>query len=347
MFTINQDSCEEDESAALDTVLQRTPSVLVSVILHLVVLILLALLMMARDIRSGPLVIEVGEAESESVSIESISIEPVDVELSSEPIEQEISQVSLEPTEAERVQLDGNEFDGLFASVELKGFSEGFAKRIQDAQSHGIEIVIVFDSTGSMGSEIQNVKQRIFQISSAVLRKIPRAKFSLVTYRDRGDSYVARGIELQNDPKRMLYFVNGVNAGGGGDEPEAVQAGMRVAIKENTYRSKAQKVMILFGDAPPHQADLATCLMYAKRFRGYGKGQVHTVSCRASTPLPAFYAIAREGGGDAFVMNQADRLMEELLALAFGPKNREEVLRFFEVDKTGPPKQRRSRRRAR
>ncbi|MEL6109353.1 MAG: vWA domain-containing protein [Planctomycetota bacterium] len=347
MFHINQDSIEEGDNAALETVLQRTPSVLASVILHLVVLILLALLMMARQVRTGPLVIEIGEAESDSVPIESISIEPVEIESSSEPIEQEMSEVGLESTEAERVEFDGDEFDGLFASVELKGFSKGFAKRIQDAKSNGIEIVIVFDSTGSMGSEIQNVKQRIFEISSAVLRKIPRAKFSLVTYRDQGDAYLARGIELQNDPRRMLYFVNGVRAGGGGDSPEAVQAGMRVAINDNSYRSKAQKVMILFGDAPPHEADLPECLTFAKRFRGYGKGQVHTVTCRASTPLPEFYAIAREGGGDAFVMNQADRLMEELLALAFGPKNREEVLRFFDVETVERTNQRRSRRRVR
>src|SRR5690606_2003213 len=47
-------------------------------------------------------------------------------------------------------------------------------------KEHGIEIVIVFDSTGSMRREIDAVKERIETIGNAVLRKIPHARFSLV-----------------------------------------------------------------------------------------------------------------------------------------------------------------------
>ncbi|MEO1526845.1 MAG: vWA domain-containing protein [Planctomycetota bacterium] len=332
MLDVQGPSSEDEEEPTLDLILRRAPSVLVSIILHLLVLILLALLILARDSPKGPLVLEIGEADSDTVAIDSIVIEPTEVEVQPETVQDFKTEVNLDVNPTERVQLKGDEFEGLFASVEMQGYSEGFAKRIQDAQANGIEILIVFDSTGSMGGEIQNVKRRILEISSSVLRKIPRAQFSLVTYRDRGDAYVARGIELQNDPNRLVYFINGVYAGGGGDSPEAVQAGMRVAIEENRFRSKAQKVMIVFGDAPPHAYHLPTCLEYAKRFHGYGKGQVHTVTCRASVPIPEFYSIARAGGGDAFVMNQVDRLMEEILILAFGPKNRDEVLRFFEVE---------------
>lgn len=341
MLNVQQD--QDDDEATVDLLLRRAPSVLVSVIAHLLVLILLGLLMMTQRPDKQPLVIEIGEAESESIEVESITIEPVDVAMPSEPAPSEMTTVSFDLGPSDRVELQGNEFDGLFAAVEMQGYSEGFSRRIQDAQANGIEIVIVFDSTGSMGSEIQNVKQRILEISSSVMRKIPRAQFSLVTYRDRGDAYVARGIELQKNPSHLLSFINGVQAGGGGDRPEAVQAGMRVAIEDNRFRSKAQKVMILFGDAPPHAYDLPICLKYAERFRGYRKGQVHTVTCRASTPLREFYEIARSGGGDAFLMNQADRLMDEILVLAFGPKNRDEVLRFFEVE--SEPANQKSRRR--
>ena len=77
------------------------------------------------------------------------------------------------------------------------------------AQRHDapIEIVVVFDSTGSMGSEIYAVKRRIVKIGKTVLEKIPRARFSLVTYRDRRDTYLVKGIELSNSLERLESFV--------------------------------------------------------------------------------------------------------------------------------------------
>lgn len=204
-------------------------------------------------------------------------------------------------------------------------------------------LVIELDSTGSMGQEIKSVRQRIRQIGESVLRKIPNAKFSLATYRDLNDNYVARGIPLTKDLPEMEQFVMGVVANGGGDRPEAVQAGMLWAMRENEFRSNAQKVMIIFGDAPPHPYRLNACLDLAEKFRGYSKGRVYTVTCRSPSPLPEFYSIARTGGGDAFVMANVDQLMDDLLVITFGTENRDQVLKFFELDpRSDPPGERKA-----
>ncbi|HND56169.1 MAG TPA: hypothetical protein PLV92_27320, partial [Pirellulaceae bacterium] len=66
------------------------------------------------------------------------------------------------------------------------GLDGDFKKMIENAQQNGLDLVIVFDSTGSMGAEIEGVKRQIFQIGSALLKKVPTTRISLVTYRDKG-----------------------------------------------------------------------------------------------------------------------------------------------------------------
>ena len=215
--------------------------------------------------------------------------------------------------------------------LDLEGYSSSFSKIIFDAYEHGIEIAIVFDSTGSMRDEIEAVKRRTATICSSVLSKLPKARFSLVTYRDRTDQYLVRGIPFDNSIPHLVNFANHVTANGGGDTPEALHAGMAWALTQNDFRPYSRKAMLIFGDAPPHRLFLDRCVNMARQFHRSGKASVHTVTCRQPMPLPEFYLIANAGGGRAFVFSDTRRLMEELLVLAFGPEHRHEVLRFFEI----------------
>lgn len=320
-----------NDADAIDAFLRRAPAMLVSVIIHLIVLICLAIFTY-RIQKQEPLIIEIGQlADQQQPQIESIVIEPMDVD-----VQPEIEDVVSVPIAVEPIKIQGTAVTPApqtthFVSGRIKGLSPSFSSRIQDARKNGIDIVVVFDSTGSMRGEIETVKRRIHAIGNAVLDKIPRAKFSLATYRDVSDDYLVRGIRLSDEIRQVHSFVSGVSAGGGGDMPEAVQAGMLWAMQANSYRQQSQKVMLIFGDAPPHQSDMELCLQLAEEFRDYGKGSVHTVTCRRKTPLPEFYSIARAGGGEAYVMMNVDQLMEDLLVIAFGGQDREEVLRFFEV----------------
>ena len=338
---VREDSEAFAESETLDEVLQRAPATMASIIVHLLILICLAMWSWRIE-KDAPLVIEIGQAETpEGPQIESLVFENVDVDLPAE--QEEVSEVEITPlklaSEPMVVESDSVSPDvqlTRLASGSMKGYSPSFAYKIADAQRNGIEIVVVFDSTGSMGPEIEAVKARISQIGKAVLSKIPKARFSLCTYRDLNDSFTVRGLELTQDLGRIQRFIDGVYASGGGDHPEAVQIGMRWAVHQTDYRQAAQKVMLIFGDAPPHRADVDECLELADRFRSYGKGQIFTVTCRKSYPIPEFYSIAQAGGGEAYVMQNSQRLMEDLLVIAFGVENRDQVLRFFDLRKPQP-----------
>ncbi|MFK8112857.1 MAG: hypothetical protein AB8B91_11675 [Rubripirellula sp.] len=339
----------------LEDFLRAAPAALVSLIVHLILLLVLGLLAL-NDVSQEPLVLEIAQALPESeVHLETPSFElPADlppppsrseVVNVTEVAEVELGEIS-NPLDVIAKELDfevsseftteefaSKEFDQVsaeqFAAVE--GVSIEFGKDIQYAQKHGMDIVIVFDSTGSMGSEISEVKRRISVLGTMILRKIPRARFSLITYRDVGDLYLVRGTPLTAEVKDLTKFIRGVEHGGGGDAPEAVQAGMGWAMNRLYFGEKTKKAMLIFGDAPPHSRDLRDCVHMARIFHRKG-GQVSTITCRAQNSLPEFYQIALAGGGDAYIMQNANRLMEQLLILAFGREHREDVLKFFELD---------------
>jgi hypothetical protein len=219
-------------------------------------------------------------------------------------------------------------------AVSIGGGSMGggsFEGLVQNLRRNGLDIVLTFDSTGSMGGEIRAVERQIHNIGSALLKLVPKARIGLVTYRDEGDEYVVRGLPLTNDITAIDRFLAEVEADGGGDEAEAVHKGLEWAIKNNQFRQGARKVILLFGDAPPHPQDLGTCLTLASDFQRTQKGIVSTVTCRHGTPLREFYDIARAASGEAFLSADQRQIMTQLMVLVFGGAHRDKVVEAFKL----------------
>lgn len=226
---------------------------------------------------------------------------------------------SSESLRVERSMSGGEDFDGL----------------IQRLRRDGLDICIVFDSTGSMSGEINEVKSQIDRIGNALVRLVPKTRISIVTYRDDSERYVeayeVKGMPLSDDIQIIKGFLDDIRAGGGGDEPEAVHSGLKWAIENNRFRSRARKVILLFGDAPPHQDKRSICFKLASEFRTAQNGIVSTVTCRHPDFLPDFVEIAQMGGGEAFLTRDEREIMTQLVVLVFGSKHRKKVLEAFEL----------------
>jgi Mg-chelatase subunit ChlD len=211
---------------------------------------------------------------------------------------------------------------------------EDFDGLIQRLRRDGLDICIVFDSTGSMSGEINEVKSQIDRIGSALVRLVPKTRISIVTYRDSSEEfrelYEVKGMPLTNDIQLVDDYLSDISAGGGGDHPEAVHAGLQWATDNNRFRSRARKVILLFGDAPPHQNRRSLCLKLAGDFRNDG-GVVSTVTCRHRERLPEFVEIAQMGGGEAFLTSNEREIMTQLIVLVFGSQHRRKVLEAFEL----------------
>lgn len=218
----------------------------------------------------------------------------------------------------------------LSTSEALSGGQEDFDRLIQRLNRDGLDIVITFDSTGSMQGEIDQVKSRIERIGSVLFRLVPRTRLSICTYRDEGDEYVVRGLPLTDNLTEVVMFLNGIQASGGGDEPEAVDRGLEWSIRENRFRRRARKVILLFGDAPPHPSRVLACQKLVSEFRKQG-GVVSTVTCRRAERLEEFVSLAQLARGEAYLTQDERQIVSQLVILVFGSQHRDKVIEAFDL----------------
>ncbi|MCI0638045.1 MAG: VWA domain-containing protein [Gemmataceae bacterium] len=141
-----------------------------------------------------------------------------------------------------------------FGSLVLLGTVVALAPA-QNARPH-VEVVFCLDTTGSMGGLINAAKQRIWTISNQIAggNPTPHVKIGLVAYRDRGDEYVTRILDLTDDLDHVYQSLIDFQAKGGGDFPESVNQALHEAVTKISWgKDKSTlKFIFLIGDAPPH-----------------------------------------------------------------------------------------------
>jgi hypothetical protein len=119
-----------------------------------------------------------------------------------------------------------------------------------------VEVAFVLDTTGSMGGLIEGAKRKIWSIATAIVDSNPDAdiRMGLVAYRDIGDDYVTRKIELTNDIQDLYAHLLELKARGGGDWPESVNEALDVAVNKLQWTTggDTRRIVFLVGDAPPH-----------------------------------------------------------------------------------------------
>jgi Mg-chelatase subunit ChlD len=118
-----------------------------------------------------------------------------------------------------------------------------------------LDIVFVVDSTGSMYDEIRTVKEELINMVDIVKKgyPVPDVKIGVVAYRDyeqEEHEYLTREKQLTYDTRSVVRFIRNIDAYGGGDYEEAVEAGLDKAINQMNWRSNSKKIIILVGDAP-------------------------------------------------------------------------------------------------
>ena len=222
------------------------------------------------------------------------------------------------------------EVQTIHESSVMAGGNQDFGTLVTKLKKDGLDIVITFDSTGSMQGEIDQVKNQIGRIGSVLFKLIPKTRISICTYRDTGDTYIVKGLPLTDNLDEVVLYLEQVTAAGGGDKPEAVDHGLDWSINKNKFRRQARKVILLFGDAPPRASRNARCLKLASDFRKQG-GVVNTVTCRNEKCMEEFISIAQIGRGESFLTRNQREIMSRLMVLVFGSQHQKKVLEAFDL----------------
>lgn len=324
--------------------LQRAPWLMLSLALHLLLLLLIWLMVPERASNAR------GVAR---LGIDVAAGAPVGAEVASAPevvVEPDVDEVMEDPEppvpDAPAPMLDGPE--PMRAELPAENFKLSSRKRtsskgdggnvvrdehnigtgsfhdtVAELQESGLEIVFVFDSTGSMTQTILDTKRTIVLMLDVLRTLVPGARIGLVTFRDEGrnEEYLVRQVPLDLDYWRASNFVQFVVAEGGGDTPEDVRAGLTAAFAQR-WQPTARRVVVLAGDAPPHNRDFRDLLHEVRRFAGDRRSYVHALITNperaGKVTEEMFTEIAEAGRGVCEPLENRDRVLQRVLTLAFG-----------------------------
>jgi hypothetical protein len=119
-----------------------------------------------------------------------------------------------------------------------------------------MQVVFALDVTGSMGSLINAARDKIWSIANSLRQSNSQIslEIGLVAYRDRGDEFVTKIIDLNHDIDQVFFELNSLGANGGGDAPESVNQALFDAVNEINWDMSQSTVRTIFlvGDCPPH-----------------------------------------------------------------------------------------------
>ncbi len=123
-----------------------------------------------------------------------------------------------------------------------------------DADERGLDFMIVCDTTGSMGDELEYLKVELENIVRKVSSENPNTdiRTSVNFYRDEDDEYEVRYFPFTDDIEKSAGAIKEQSANGGGDFPEAVHTALENAIDDHDWGENSTKIMFLVLDAPPH-----------------------------------------------------------------------------------------------
>jgi len=215
--------------------------------------------------------------------------------------------------------------------------------RLQDyldvLKRRDLDLVIVMDATASM---IPMVNQARAGIDSLILfmNDISRAmRLGFVAYRDRDNLPVTNVHPITDDIAGIREFLFRVPITGGADYPEAVLDGFEACLNLK-WNAKAEREIILVGDAPPHEEDVYRTLAVLETFRDK-QVTVNTVHVPMDYPAghydrltpeeaieardwlvkyndsteESFAVMARSGGGRQTSLTQAEGLVPAIMHL--------------------------------
>lgn len=131
------------------------------------------------------------------------------------------------------------------------------SKPVLDKVRQGIplEIVFMFDTTGSMDTYLSEVQMHIQLIVREIRKRVPDARISVIAYKDHEQGpYVTKTLPFTDKEETIIAFLRSADIapGAGGGGAEAVECALHDANQLDWSPGTKGKAIILIGDKPPH-----------------------------------------------------------------------------------------------
>lgn len=210
--------------------------------------------------------------------------------------------------------------------------------------TNAIEIVVCFDTTGSMWPCLTQVRRNVEATIKRLFDEVPNVRIGITAhgdYCDAGSTYVTKHHPLSTDIDSLVRFVKTVQPTGGGDAPECYELVLHEARSFNWTHGKS-KVLVMIGDDVPHsptERQNTKGLDWRNEIAnltemGVAVYAVQALGRRHATPF--YEEIARKTGGFRLALDQFGYIVDTILAIAFKQAGPEKLQSFEqEVVKQG------------
>ena len=192
---------------------------------------------------------------------------------------------------------------------------------------YSLDLIFTIDTTGSMWDDIDEVKASASAIVDAIAANISGYRIAVVDYKDfpvspygdPGDYPFHDVLPFSTIKSTIIAAIQGLIVGGGADWEESVYSALMHSINSTSLggwrgSDQAAKVIILMGDAPPHDPE---------PFTGYTLSSVVTAAENADPVIiypvqiggtvEKFEELANQTGGKAFTAENAGEVVDAIL----------------------------------
>lgn len=123
-----------------------------------------------------------------------------------------------------------------------------------------LDMVIAFDTTGSMSQYIGAVRKEVSDLIPQLFRENEDLRLGIVAFgdywdmknaQDFGDAYQV--MPLTNNENNLIKFVENSRDTGGGDGPEFYELVLKKIVEETPWRDGSTRSILLIADAVPHE----------------------------------------------------------------------------------------------
>jgi hypothetical protein len=233
----------------------------------------------------------------------------------------------------------------------------GFGDLLGGLRKVGIDLVLLIDTSNSMQSIINDVKEEARAFIANLQQMVPASRVAVVAYRDKGDEYVTKWVDFSFKTEKVQNFVANLRSDGGGDYPEAVYEGVQAAMTELTWRKTSRRILIIIGSSPPHPQTMPQLLALVRDLKEKNGAigaidvtkRLHEEYDRAEwaahgsigdfkpSPMPPFYkevsdtygVITGQGGGELMALGEDKTLLRQVMILTFGTRWRVEMAKYM------------------
>ena len=123
-----------------------------------------------------------------------------------------------------------------------------------------LDMVIAFDTTGSMARYIDAVKEHVKELIPKLFKQNPDLRIGIVAFGDYCDmpskynfGKAYQVCELTDDENKLIKFIISAQNTGGGDSDEFYELVIKKIVEETNWREDSTKAVLLIADAEPHK----------------------------------------------------------------------------------------------